>query len=250
MLSFIYIFLLFIGLIIGNLLTTLIYRIPRNLNFDGGVNLESKPFCGFCHHPLKFYEYLPLLSWIFVGRKCNYCKSEIPIIYTYIEIIAAISLPLNYAIKCSNGFTEANCQDALISSLYCFAIILNIAIYLESQKIYYNIIITLIFLRLINQILNGNSFSDFFIRILYTIVIILSFCKNYKNDIPTFISIGTISATYGNKFDFVIIFMIFYTLMYFFEKKYKIYSKKYLSNVNIIYSYPICLFLLCIISYF
>ena len=85
-----YLIALIIGLLLGNFATVLFYRLPRNVVLYGFRCASGQPpFCSKCHHILKFYEYLPLLSWFSAFGTCNYCDQKITPFYTVLEIIGA-----------------------------------------------------------------------------------------------------------------------------------------------------------------
>ncbi|MDR1615225.1 MAG: prepilin peptidase [Campylobacteraceae bacterium] len=79
------IYLTIFGLLFGSFLNVLILRIPKN---------ESVVFpsshCVNCNTPLKWYHNIPLLSWIFLGGKCAYCKDKISIQYPLVEFITVV----------------------------------------------------------------------------------------------------------------------------------------------------------------
>ena len=73
------------GAVFGSFLNVVIYRIPRS---------ESVVFpsshCPKCKTKLKPYHNIPLLSWLFLGGKCAYCKEGISMQYPMVELIAGI----------------------------------------------------------------------------------------------------------------------------------------------------------------
>ncbi len=82
----------FFGLMFGNYATTAFFRIPLGKPINGLKTLKgSRPHCSTCSHPLKFYEYLPFLSWFSTGFHCNYCGAKTDIIYTVLEVLGLIS---------------------------------------------------------------------------------------------------------------------------------------------------------------
>lgn len=74
-----------IGLCIGSFLNVCIYRIPRE---------ESIAFppshCTSCGHKLKWYELVPVISYIILKGKCKKCKDKISIQYPIVEIVNGI----------------------------------------------------------------------------------------------------------------------------------------------------------------
>ena len=62
-------FLILISLVIGSFLNVLIYRLPI------GESLTKKnSHCPKCGHMLKWYENIPLLSYVIQKGKCRGCK--------------------------------------------------------------------------------------------------------------------------------------------------------------------------------
>lgn len=72
------------GLIIGSFLNVCIYRIPR------GESIVFPPSCcPFCGNRLKFYDMVPVLSYIFLKGRCRFCKNKISTLYPIVEILTA-----------------------------------------------------------------------------------------------------------------------------------------------------------------
>lgn len=73
------------GIMIGSFLNVVIYRIPKN---------ESIAFpaskCQSCQTPLKWYHNVPILSWVFLGGKCGFCKEPIAKQYPMVEFITGV----------------------------------------------------------------------------------------------------------------------------------------------------------------
>ncbi len=86
-----FIFSLALGLLFGNYSTSFYSRILQKKPINGMFKKGIKPHCDSCQHDLRYYEYFPVLSWIFCKFKCNYCNVEIPRIYCVLECIGMIS---------------------------------------------------------------------------------------------------------------------------------------------------------------
>lgn len=76
---------LIVGLLIGSFLNVCIYRIPIKKSVVYG-----RSFCPRCNSLIPWYCNIPVLSYIFLGGKCKYCKGEISIIYPIIELLNGI----------------------------------------------------------------------------------------------------------------------------------------------------------------
>ncbi|MEF9952617.1 MAG: prepilin peptidase [Clostridium sp.] len=81
-----------LGLIIGSFLNVCIYRIP---------NEESIAYppsnCNSCSIDIKWYDLIPVVSYVYLGGKCRGCKEKISMQYPIIEIITGICFVLLYS---------------------------------------------------------------------------------------------------------------------------------------------------------
>lgn len=80
-----YILIFLFGIIIGSFLNVCIWRIPRE---------ESIAFppshCTACSASLKWYDLVPVFSYIFLKGKCRYCGEKISLQYPIIELLNGI----------------------------------------------------------------------------------------------------------------------------------------------------------------
>lgn len=74
-----------LGLLIGSFLNVVIYRVPRGMNI-------AKPgsHCPKCNEPIKWYDNIPLISYIILRGKCRHCKAPISIRYPLVELINTV----------------------------------------------------------------------------------------------------------------------------------------------------------------
>ena len=84
---FVSIFIFLFGLSIGSFLNVVIYRIPNNLSIA-----FPPSFCPSCGKKIKFYDNIPVLSYIILKGKCRNCGNKISIIYPAIEILTGLLL--------------------------------------------------------------------------------------------------------------------------------------------------------------
>lgn len=70
------------GLCIGSFLNVLIYRLPL------GMSIASPPsHCPGCKQRIRWYDNIPLLSYIVLRGKCRHCKTKISPRYFIVELI-------------------------------------------------------------------------------------------------------------------------------------------------------------------
>lgn len=74
-----------IGTIAGSFLSMLVYRIPHGLSI-----ISPGSFCDTCNIPLKWYENVPIVSYIVTLGKCKYCGTHHSLFYPLLEIFMGI----------------------------------------------------------------------------------------------------------------------------------------------------------------
>ncbi|WP_426369788.1 prepilin peptidase [Pseudocolwellia sp. HL-MZ7] len=130
------------SLLIGSFLNVVIYRLPKmmeqgwykecrefladeladnkqkpNQKIEQEAEPEitlSKPAstCPKCGHLIRFYENIPVVSWVFLGGKCSQCKNKISARYPFIELATAI---LSTVIAVNFGVTSTTIFIVLLT---------------------------------------------------------------------------------------------------------------------------------------
>ncbi len=86
-----FVFVAVLGLVIGSFLNVCIYRIPME------QSIAFPPsHCTNCNHKLMSLDLIPVISYLFLGGKCRYCKEKILVRYPLIEILNAVLYLLIY----------------------------------------------------------------------------------------------------------------------------------------------------------
>lgn len=96
-----FILVIFFGAIMGSFLAMLVYRLPL------GVSLTNpkRSFCPNCKTEIKWYENIPIISYIFLQGSCSTCKEKISTIYPFVEFLTlAVTLLIYYKIGLSIEF--------------------------------------------------------------------------------------------------------------------------------------------------
>ena len=75
-----------LGGIWGSFCNVCIYRLP-----DNDSVITERSFCRSCKNKIKWYDNIPLLSFIFLRGKCRSCNNKISSQYFLVELISAIS---------------------------------------------------------------------------------------------------------------------------------------------------------------
>lgn len=123
-----YIFLFLVGIVFGSFISVLSWRIPRSLSF-----IKGRSICPKCRKQIKWFDNIPLLSYLFLGGKCSNCKNHISLRYPLIEFLSGICFVLiHYFINLQDVFNIFQ----LVFVLTIFVILLTIfVIDLEHQII-------------------------------------------------------------------------------------------------------------------
>lgn len=84
-------FVIIFGLVFGSFLNVLIYRIPNKINIAFPAS-----HCPNCQAVIKWYDNIPILSYLLLRGKCRNCQNKISIQYLLVELAAPILVTLAY----------------------------------------------------------------------------------------------------------------------------------------------------------
>lgn len=76
----------FLGLCIGSFLNVCIYRLPR-----GESLIKRNSHCTTCGAKIRFYDLVPVFSWLFLKGKCRSCGEKISGRYPLVESLNCIA---------------------------------------------------------------------------------------------------------------------------------------------------------------
>lgn len=79
------IFFFLLGSAIGSFLNVVIYRLPREKSI-----VRPPSGCPNCQKPIRFYDNIPILSYILLRGKCRDCGTKISIRYPFVELLTGI----------------------------------------------------------------------------------------------------------------------------------------------------------------
>lgn len=73
------------GAVVGSFLNVCIHRLPA------GKSIAFPPsHCPGCQHPIKYYDNIPLLSYLILKGRCRHCRGVISPIYPLVELLTAL----------------------------------------------------------------------------------------------------------------------------------------------------------------
>lgn len=73
------------GVVTGSFLNVCIVRIPEGESVAAG-----RSHCPLCGRQILARDLVPVLSWIFLGGRCRFCKERIPIQYPVVEAVTGL----------------------------------------------------------------------------------------------------------------------------------------------------------------
>jgi len=90
-----------IGLCCGSFVNMLEYRTARKYRltkaaFVKAMASQSRSFCDYCGRQLRWYENVPVVSWIIQGGKTKCCNKKLPLLYPIVELGVGILFLIGY----------------------------------------------------------------------------------------------------------------------------------------------------------
>jgi len=74
-----------LGAVTGSFLNVCIHRLPR------GFLLHTPPsHCIFCNEPIRWYDNIPVLGYLLLGRRCRFCGIRISPRYALVEALTGL----------------------------------------------------------------------------------------------------------------------------------------------------------------
>jgi len=86
-----YILLSCFGLAFGSFLNVCIVRLPRKESV-----ISPRSHCPQCQHPIRWYDNVPVASYLLLGGRCRDCHTRISPLYPAVEALTAVLMDLTY----------------------------------------------------------------------------------------------------------------------------------------------------------
>ena len=82
-----------LGLLFGSFLNVCISRLPARESI-----VTPRSHCPSCLEPIRWYDNVPLLSWVLLSRRCRACKAAIPWRYPLVELSTGLWFALTVGV--------------------------------------------------------------------------------------------------------------------------------------------------------
>lgn len=156
-----YILVFLYGIIIGSFLNVCIYRIPLEQSIA-----KERSHCMSCGYQLRWYDLVPLFSWLMLGGKCRNCKAPISPQYPIIEAVNGVLYLLIFAV---NGLNFTSVLYCLMAS----ALLALSVIDFRTFEIPFGFNVFIGVLGLINIVTNRENASEYIIGFFAVSVVLL-----------------------------------------------------------------------------
>lgn len=106
------------GLLLGSFYNVVGYRLPKGLSI-----VKPGSFCPKCNHSLKWYELIPVFSFLIQKGRCRNCKCKISYFYPVIELLTGFLFLLSYIVF---SFSPEFLISILISSFFVIVLVCDL----------------------------------------------------------------------------------------------------------------------------
>ena len=123
-----------VGLCIGSFLNVIVFRLDRKTGI-----LMGRSECSSCSGQLKWYDLIPLISYVYLRGNCRYCKAEISAIYPLVELTTGLAV---FSYFWVNGlmFGSSDIFSLVFISLFLLLIFFDALYFILPDKIVFTAI--------------------------------------------------------------------------------------------------------------
>jgi len=86
------VFIWLLGLCVGSFLNVVVYRLPAG----GSISDPPRSFCPLCKTSIRWYDNIPVLSWLLLRARCRHCHAPISVQYPVVEALTGLVFVLTY----------------------------------------------------------------------------------------------------------------------------------------------------------
>ena len=163
-------FLLFVfGACIGSFINLARFRIPKNQSI-----MSPNSFCDNCKKPLNWDEKIPIVSQLFLRKRCKTCNFKVPLKYSLIEILSGVlfmsSQSTNFIFS-SDRISDIIIKCIFVSNLFLISLIDIDTLTIPNKLNIFNYVIGFITILFFSN--NAFNFNLIAYRLLFSILTLL-----------------------------------------------------------------------------
>lgn len=95
-----YVTIFLFGIVVGSFLNVCIYRLP-----EGESIVKVPSHCMSCGAKLRWFDLIPLFSWLFLRGRCRQCKAVISVQYPVVKAVNGILWVVVFLVNGMNGMS-------------------------------------------------------------------------------------------------------------------------------------------------
>ena len=145
-------FLIFLlGICIGSFLNVCIYRIPKRENIT-----TTRSHCMVCGNVIKWYDLVPVFSFLILKGKCRHCNTKLSIQYPIIELLNGFLYCIVFSVL---GFEIETVLVCLLTS----ALIVIAVIDWRTYEIPFGLNVFIAILGIVNLVIDSRNWLNYLI---------------------------------------------------------------------------------------
>jgi len=167
-----------LGSIFGSFSNVCIYRLPNNKAISKG-----RSFCSSCKEEIRWFDNIPLISFIILRGKCRSCNTKISFQYFLVELLAGLSFVFIYYLF---GISITSALLAILSIFFIIIFFIDLKHYIIPDELTFPLMI-IGFLKSFDPNLNHGIFPNYINSLIgglvgYSIIWLIIFIyKNIRN---------------------------------------------------------------------
>jgi leader peptidase (prepilin peptidase) / N-methyltransferase len=135
-----YVFVVVLGLLFGSFANVCIYRMPPSDAFPGGRSVVTPgSHCFACTAPIRWYDNVPLVAWLWLRGRCRACGAAFSARYVLVEAVTAALFGVAWwaAVVAMQSFAtiEQRLLHFVVYAAFCFVMVVITFIDLDHKLI-------------------------------------------------------------------------------------------------------------------
>ena len=147
-----FIFFFILGSLWGSFSNVCIYRLPKNESF-----VFDRSYCPGCKKKIKWYDNIPLISFLVLKAKCRQCDFKISPQYFMVELLTAIVFTLVYLIY---GFSITTLLLTILTVFFIIIFFIDLKHYIIPNGLTFPLMF-IGFIKSFDPNLNQNLFPNY-----------------------------------------------------------------------------------------